>query len=236
MISLCCPSRGRPELAKRLVDTVTATQKHETEFLFYLNDDDEKLEEYKDLLDEKHYTVGPNQSTCYSWNLMSEQASNDIVMLMGDDVQVQTQNWDQMIADEFLRYEDRILMVVPSDGRAKGSKRHGDETKLWPDESLPAAHFAVHKNWINTLGYLAPVHFWHWHVDTYTQKVARKLNRCLYMPSVTFKAKKILDDNAGKQIRKNLNIVKRDEFVWTKTRDRYVNADVIALRSFIQSN
>ena len=110
MISFCCPSRGRPELAKRLVDTATATQKHDTEFLFYLNDDDEKLEEYKDLLNEKHYTVGPNQSTCYSWNLMCEKASHDIVMLMGDDVQVQTQNWDQLIADEFLRYEDKILM------------------------------------------------------------------------------------------------------------------------------
>lgn len=236
MISFCCPSRGRPELAKRLVDTATATQKHNTEFLFYLNDDDEKLDQYKELLDDKHYTIGPNQSTCYSWNLMAERASNDIVMLMGDDVQVQTQDWDQMIADEFLRYEDRILMVVPSDGRVKGSKRHGDETKLWPDTSLPSAHFAVHKNWIKTLGYLAPVHFWHWHVDTYTQKVARKLNRCLYMPTITFKTKKILDDNAGKQIRKNLNIVKRDQFVWSKTRDRHVNADVNALRSFIESN
>ena len=51
MISFCCPSRGRPELAKRLVDTATATQKHNTEFLFYLNDDDEKLEEYKNLYD-----------------------------------------------------------------------------------------------------------------------------------------------------------------------------------------
>ena len=56
MISFCCPSRGRPELAKRLVDTATATQKYDTEFLFYLNDDDETLEQYKDLLDEKHYT------------------------------------------------------------------------------------------------------------------------------------------------------------------------------------
>ena len=108
MISFCCPSRGRPELAKRLVDTATAKQKYDTEFLFYLNDDDETLEQYKDLLDEKHYTVGPNQSTCYSWNLMCEKASHDIVMLMGDDVQVQTQNWDQLIAVEFLRYEDRI--------------------------------------------------------------------------------------------------------------------------------
>ena len=235
MISFCCPSRGRPELAKRLVDTATETQKGETEFLFYLNDDDEKLEQYQDLLDEKHYTVGPNQSTCYSWNLMSDKANNNIVMLMGDDVQVLTQGWDQLIADEFDKYEDKILMVVPSDGRAKGNMKHGDEIKLWPDAPLPAAHFAVHKNWTNTLGYLAPAFFWHWHVDTYTQKVARKLNRCLYLPTVEFKAKKILNDNAGKQIRVNFNIANRDEFVWTKVRDRHVTADVDALRSFIES-
>ena len=233
MISFCCPSRGRPELAKRLIDTATETQTGDTEFLFYLNDDDEKLEQYKDLLDEKHYTVGPNQSTCYSWNLMSDKATNDIVMLMGDDVQVQTKYWDKLIADEFDRYEDKILMVVPSDGRAKGNKNSGSETKLWPDEPLPAAHFAVHKNWINTLGYLAPPFFWHWHVDTYTQKVARKLGRCLYLPTVTFKAKKIINDNAGKQIRKNFNINYRDNFVWTKVRDRHLQTDIEVLRKKI---
>ena len=122
MISFCCPSRGRPELAKRLVDTARQTQKGDTEFLFYLNDDDQRLEEYRDLLDEKHYTIGPNQSTCYSWNLMAEKATNDIVMLMGDDVQVDTKHWDQLIYDEFNRYDDKILMVVPSDGRSKGNK------------------------------------------------------------------------------------------------------------------
>ena len=234
MISFCCPSRGRPELAKRLVDTATSTQKGETQFLFYLNDDDDKLEQYKDLLDEKHYTVGPNQSTCYSWNLMAEKATNDIVMLMGDDVQVQTQDWDQIIVDQFTKFTDKILMVVPSDGRHKGTLKMGDEVQLWPDESLPAAHFAVHKKWINTLGYLAPPFFWHWHVDSYTQKVARKLNRCLYLPTVVFKAKKIINDNAGKQIRKNLNINYRDNFVWDKVRDRHLAADVSALKKLIQ--
>ena len=104
MISFCCPSRGRPLLAKRLVDTATATQKGKTEFLFYLNDDDRYLEQYRDLLDEKHYVIGPNQSTCYSWNLMSEKATNDVVMLMGDDVKVQTENWDQLIVDEINKY------------------------------------------------------------------------------------------------------------------------------------
>lgn len=234
MISFCCPSRGRPQLAQRLIDTATATQKGDTEFLFYLNDDDEKLQEYKDLLDEKHYTVGPNQSTCYSWNLMADKASHDVVMLMGDDVQVNTPDWDQMIVDEINKYDDKILMVVPSDGRPK-NKHFGKEPTLWPDEKLPAAHFAVHKNWTKTLGYLAPVFFWHWHVDSYTQKVARKLNRCHYLPTVEFKTKKIIDDNAGKQIRKNFNISQRDEFVWTKVRDRHLQADVNALKDFIKN-
>jgi hypothetical protein len=235
MISFCCPSRGRPELAKRLIDTATSTQKGETEFLFYLNDDDSKLGQYRDLLDEKHYTVGPNQSTCFSWNLLCERAKNDVVMLMGDDVQVKTQDWDQIIMDQFNRYQDKILMVVPSDGRKKGNKNLGDKPKLWGDDPLPAAHFAVHKNWTNTLGYLAPPFFWHWYVDSYTQKVARKLNRCLYLPTVEFKVKKILNDNAGKQIRQNLNIAQRDQYVWGKVRKRHLNADVDTLRSFIES-
>ena len=234
MISFCCPSRGRPTLAKRLVDTATRLQKGKTEFLFYLNDDDEKLEEYKDLLDEKHYTVGPNQSTCYSWNLMADKANNDIVMLMGDDVQVQTQDWDQLIKEQFDKYQDKILMVVPCDGRRKGNANMGDRVRLWPDKPLPAAHFAVHKKWIQTLGYLAPPFFWHWHVDTYTQKLARRLNRCLYLPTVVFKAKKIMNDNAGKQIRKNMNINYRDNFVWEKVRERHLGADLSALKKFIR--
>ena len=234
MISFCCPSRGRPTLAKRLVDTATETQQGETEFLFYLNDDDPTLEQYKDLLDEKHYTVGPNQSTCYSWNLMAKKAKNDIVMLMGDDVQVQTQGWDSIIANEFNRYEDRILMVVPSDGRSKGTGRIDiEDPTLWPDKPLPAAHFAVHKNWVNALGYLAPPFFWHWHVDSYTQKVARKLGRCLYLPTVVFKAKKMFDDT-GKQVRTHLNINNRDNFVWDKVKQRHLNADVNALQDFIK--
>jgi len=235
MISFCCPSRGRPKLAKRLVDTATEMQKGDTEFLFYLNDDDPKLAEYKDLLDEKHYTVGPNQSTCYSWNLMCEKSKHDVVMLMGDDVKVETKHWDQSIVDQINQYKDKILMVVPSDGRRKGTADiETTKPTLWPDEPLPAAHFAVHKNWTNTLGYLAPIFFWHWHVDSYTQKLARRIKRCLYLPTVTFHAKKILDDDAGKQIRKNLNIKERDYFVNSKT-DRYLQADTDALNSFIKS-
>ena len=49
------------------------------------------------------------------------------------------------------------------------------------------------------------------------------------------KAKKIMHDGAGKQIRKNLNIAERDQFVWTKVKDRILNADVESLKTFIES-
>ena len=233
MISFCVPSRGRPELAKRLVDTANETAKFQTEFLFYLNDDDPALEQYKDLLDENFYTIGPNQSTCLSWNQMASKSTNEIVMLMGDDVQLQTADWDEKIKAQFDKFEDKILMVVPSDGRRKGSGNKAEvEPTLWPDESLPAAHFAVHKNWLDAVGYLAPPFFWHFYVDTYTQKVARKLNRCMFLPTVVFKAKKLFDSTAT-NVRSRLNIAKRDEFVWTKVRDRHLMSDVNLLQNFI---
>jgi len=107
------------------------------------------------------------------------------------------------------------------------------EDGRWPDKNLPAAHFAIHRNWFNTVGYLAPPFFWHWHVDSYTQKVARKINRCLYLPTVEFKAKKVFDDT-GKQVRTNMNINNRDNFVWQKVRNRHLEADVKVLKDFIK--
>ena len=234
MISLCCPSRGRPELAQRLVKSANEKAKYTTEFLFYLNDDDPKLDEYRDVLDEKYYTVGPNQSTGYSWNQMADKANNDIIMLMGDDVEVQTQDWDDKIKEQYDKFEDKILMVVPSDGRVKGNKTHGDEVTLWPDKSLPSGHFALHKNWIKALGYFGPPFFWHFYLDTYTQKVARKVNRCLFLPTVTFKAKKIFDSTHD-QVKDHLSISARDQWIWSKVNGRHLQADVKQLSDFIKS-
>jgi len=235
MISIITPTRGRPELAKRMYESAlsTAKQPENLQILFYLNHDDEKLEHYKSLISEKNYYIGPDQSTCYSWNLMCEKTTNDIVMLVGDDVQILTNNWDQLIVEEFQKYNDKILMVVPKDGRNK--EKLGDEVKLWEDKPLGSPHFALHKNWINTLGYFLPPFFWHWYVDAYTQKVARKLNRCLYLPTVEFKAKKIVDDPTAQKVRGNLNINNRDAYVWNKVKDQHLDTDVKKLQEFIDN-
>jgi hypothetical protein len=239
MISLCCPSRGRPELAARMVRTAleTVSSIGKIEFLFYLNEDDPKLEEYKQRLDSAYYTVGPHQSTCYSWNQLAERAKGDLVFLMGDDAQFLTKDWDIEIEKIFDQHPDKICMVSPWDCNTKGKGwEHKDKTEpvYVKDEQIGAPHFVLHKNWIRTLGYFVPPFFWHWYVDTYTQAVSRKLNRCILLPYVHLKAKKIFDETA-KEIRSKNSVDKRDDWVWSKVKGRHLDTDVALLKNFIDT-
>lgn len=239
MISICCPSRGRPGLASRMVRTAleTVSAKKNIEFLFYLNEDDNCLGQYKTLLDPSYYTVGPDQSTCFSWNQLADRAKGDIVFLAGDDIQFLTKDWDLEFEKVFNQYDDKICMVVPWDGNGKGKgAEHKGKTVpvIVKDEPIGAPHFAVHKNWIKALGYFAPPFFWHWYVDSYTQTVSRKLDRCILLPYVIVQTKKVFDDT-GVKVRKHLNINTRDDYVWSKIQGRYVEADVNALKIFIEN-
>ena len=222
MISICCPSRGRPTLAKRMADSALTTAKNKNiEILFYLNHDDAELENYKKLLKDFNVNVGPDQSTCLSWNQLSDRAIHDYVFLMGDDVIFETQNWDEKVINEFEKHKDRLLVVGPWVGKnIKGSNK---KTKACP-------HYIVHKNWINALGYLAPPIYWHFYVDTHTQEVAAGLDRYVWLENVICRTKKIIDDDTGKRVRKHLSIALRDGHVWKTVSQRYIQADISLLK------
>ena len=237
MISILCPSRGRPIFAKRMVGSIKSSMSGTIpiEYKFYLNEDEPELENYKKNLDNEHCEIGPNRSTGYGWNNLAEQCNGDIMMLAGDDVMFNTKDWDLEIMKIFDMYDDKIVMVIPNDGRGL-KKNHADKYKdmtepVWiPDEPCPAPHFFVHRKWMETLGYFAPPFFWHFYVDTYTQKLARKINRCVLLPHVEIKAKKLFDKTA-ENVRDHLKIAERDSWIWTKVRDRHIAADVSVLRN-----
>lgn len=239
MISILCPSRGRPNLARRMVDSIykTISQPDNVEILFYLNEDDPELPVYEKHIDKKHYIIGVNQSTCYSWNQLAEKAKYDILFLAGDDIQFMTKNWDLNIINLFEQFPDKICMAAPFDGNGKGNGTallvNKEPYQLKENERVGSPHFAVHKNWMEALGYFVPPFFWHWYVDTYTQHVAKKLGRCFYLTKTLVQAKKILD-NTGEQVRSKLNIARRDDYVWTKIQ-RHLDADVAKLKEFIDN-
>ena len=241
MITLCCPSRGRPQLAKRMYDKAMefCTDKKNIEILLYVNEDDETLSKYLSLfhkLPGVKVIVGPHQSPSFSWNQLARKAKHDLICLIGDDVQIETANWEKIIQQQFDSVDDKILMVVPSTGRPRGYTETQWRTKKTyyckKDELLPAPHYVIHKNWFDTLGYLCPPQFWHFYVDTYTQSIARRLKRCVFVPEVVFKVKKIIDKTAT-QVRSHLNIRKRDDFVWETCR-RHMQSDITALQEFIK--
>ena len=240
MISICCPSRGRPGLAARMVESInrTVSKPSNVEIMLYLNDDDEKLQEYKQNIDKKYYTIGPNQSTCLTWNHLANKASHDILFLAGDDIQFMTKDWDKNIIRAFDQHADKICMVVPFDGNGKGKGKdllpNNEPYTLTEGDVAGSPHFALHRNWIKALGYFVPPFFWHWYVDTYTQTVARKLGRCMLLTKTLVQAKKIFDDTAI-LVRQNLNINVRDDYVWSKVKDRHLDADVKKLQEFIDN-
>ena len=245
MISVLVPSRHRPELAKRLLDSIYSTKKNDVEVKFYLNDNDPTIEKYKKLLPDNVYIIGPDQSSCFSWTYLSPLAKHDYCMLVGDDAQFLSQNWDQHIIDFFnnFKHKDKILYVCPRD-MTGSDKRRWLKNKIPTDrpykiETHPspigAAHFVLHKNWINTVGYFLPPQFWHWHIDNWLTKIAVRLGRAYVLPHVQIQSKKMIDDHTGKRIRKEMNIIERDLDVWKRTRDRYLTADVEILQKFIKN-
>lgn len=219
MISILCPSRGRPKLAKRMIETALSTAVTTIEILLYINNDDPCLLEYQQLIDSKFYTIGPDRSPVYSWNKLAETCTGDILFLMGDDATFETPGWDQIVEDEFAKIPDRIACIYPM---VPGIKKVNNP------------HFCVHRNWVNALGYFVPPHFWHWYVDTWTRELAQRLRR--YVRLDNFPLPIILDPADETVARKDrLSLRERDHWLWEKTQ-RHRDADVKILEEFIRNH
>lgn len=215
MISILTPSRSRPQYAHRMITTAIATAGMPIEIKLYLNEDDPVLNQYTDLLDPSMYTVGPNQSTSYSWNLMAETAKHDILFLVGDDCKFETQNWASMVTQAFDQYPDKIACVYP---RAPSVSKY------------KSPHFCLHKKWINTLGYFLPPHFYHWYVDTWILEIAQRLGRHHLISEFELPIE-VVKDKVTSDYHSSW-MKKKDDWMWGKT-ERHRRADEEALQYVI---
>jgi len=218
MISVVCPSRGRPQLAKRMIDSLLKNPGCEVEILLYLNEDDTKLQEYKNLIDKKYYLIGPDRSPVYSWNLLAQQAKYDIIFLMGDDAYNTTDNWGEIVLKTFDLYKDKIVMVVP------------DIKRISKKEFCP--HFLLHKNWIKTLGYFIPPHFHQHYVDSWTHDVAKSLNRYVLLKNFIVPIEMEVGDDTDKKYKKTW-LIERDGWLNGVT-SRWKENDIQTLKKFIE--
>lgn len=117
------PTRGRPLWAKRFIDSVikTSSQIDQVELIIYVDDDDTESHHLSsDLMSVKtiigpRITMGAYNSACYN------QSSGEIIVLVNDDMIIQTQGWDEMLRQLDAKHPDGIYLAYGNDLFKKGS-------------------------------------------------------------------------------------------------------------------
>jgi hypothetical protein len=170
VISVLCPSRERANRAYNYARSVlrTATHPSRIEIMFYIDDDDPQIEDYKRLLP-KHLIIGPPISVSNSWNILASDCKGDILLMGNDDLIHKTEGWDVVLEENADTYEDEIYCIFFDDGINSG--KH-------------CAFPAVSRKWFNTVGYFTPGIFEFMYNDTFIFDIGKRIERVKYIPEV----------------------------------------------------
>ena len=181
-ISLLCPTRWRPNDALRMVESVINTVNHpeRIEILFYIDSDDNKVDEYKEKLSSYmpwmsrtqifiDITVGEPMSVSKSWNIIAGKATGNLFKMCNDDLVYETKGWDDRLDLEFAKYPDEIVCMWFNDNIQKGRMC-----------TFPI----ISRKWYETVGYFSPGRFLFLYNDTWVHDIAKKIGREHYIGDV----------------------------------------------------
>lgn len=245
-ISILCPTRGRPEMARRMAESAveTAADTRGLEILFWLNEDDPKLSEYK----HSPYTVlimGKDGPTSYAWNELAKRAAGDILMLMGDDVVFETPGWDNKIRHGLIDHliPGNKLQDVVVEGSQPGERsawpiygHHKVAVFSFDDGRSPLGeghpHPAMTREVYNRLGYLACPMFRHFYVDTWLVDLAKEAGIFHYIPDMKVLHDKPWDRGAPDETKLRIattSVHDADKATFDLAKERYFEADLEAL-------
>lgn len=162
-IAILCPTRGRPEQFKRMVESVKKTSLIDVRIYSALT-----LKDFKKY-DTNGISFNPcqeDETTVYKWNYLSSHAycgheEVKLFMLGADDTIFATPDWDKALLDHYNNLENKIHVYALQDSR--------------DPEGTP--HPIVTREYIDAMGYFMPPIFLHWFIDTWTVEIA-KSNNC----------------------------------------------------------
>ena len=165
MISLLCPSRGRPEMFARMLESArkTALWPFQIEVVARLDTDDPTRGDYPVASDDLRYARGERALLSKCWNECAPLATGEILMHCGDDLTFNTNGWDQRVRDAFAAVPDRILFAYGND--------------LSPNFPQLGTHGFVHRRWVETVGYFVPPLFSSDWNDVWLTDVAQRIGR-----------------------------------------------------------
>jgi hypothetical protein len=193
-ISLIIPTRKRVNGLIELLDSLVITTKYPKllEICFVVDDDDSStinfLENQSYNLNIKYIIIPRGKYILGQWWDIgyNKLSTGSILMLCADDFRFRSIYWDQLVYNEFLKYDDKIIMV------------YGDD--LFVSKNLQIATFSfVHRKWIENSPFWLPPYFTTDYVDTWLSDIADDLKRKIFLPNLViehmhFLANKITPD------------------------------------------
>lgn len=117
LISLLMPTRGRPELARRFLQSVRETSSNpaRVEIILYVDEDDSASHGIADAALTVQVIIGPRQSMGDNNRACFERAHGDIIVLVNDDVVIRTPGWDARIRELDAAVADGIYLAYGND-------------------------------------------------------------------------------------------------------------------------
>lgn len=168
MISLLCPTRGRPANMRRFAGSAWETSRGDVQIIWYVDNDDWTSITEAQFLGTTP-VVGPRKVLSQCWNACAARAKGEILGHMCDEVVFRTPGWDDRVCEAFERYADRIAFVHGRDGIH--------------DERL-GTHGFLSRRWVDTVGYFVPPYFSSDYNDTWLTTVANMIDRRVFLPGV----------------------------------------------------
>jgi len=173
-IGVYCPTRKRVASLARLIESIVnnADYPERVTFRFYVDTDDIQTIDF--LNDLKKYPVQYSaiieehntRPLSDTYNILFENSDDDVMMQFGDDTIMRTKGWDTLIQSAFQKYDDRLILVYGRDGI------HNEGF---------APHYALHRKWIEAVGYASPPYFTADWSDTWTFEIAKSIGRTLFI-------------------------------------------------------
>jgi hypothetical protein len=163
MFTVMIASRGRPDQTARVVESIRQTEKHRTQIILGLDEDDVQYPKM-----DCEVMLFRNMMAGQKWFHMQAYADGEYLMIPGDDHFWITKDWDEKLAAYFPK--DKIAAVMNMDD---------------PDGNLGnnSTNYCVHRKWHELVGFCPPF-FQHYFVDTWTGKIAEMIDRSIFAKDV----------------------------------------------------
>jgi len=190
-----CPSRGRPDTLKDMLESFAETRSDKSDLIVYLNDDDPKLPEYRTMLAENYFkfavvVIGPRKFIAEVFNEFSlAHPEYDYYQPFNDDHYFHTYHWDEKLID-----------IVEEKGKGWGIACADDLLTDWANFKHPSG-CVISGNIIRTLGYMIPPGVRHIGIDTVLGKLAQAIDRLWFTRDVIIEhrhwtnGRRKIDDN-----------------------------------------